>query len=121
MIICFSIIAICCLLWIFLTADAIAGQWHNKQRGLNFWINIILMGNASVLAAMIMGDVVYNIQMQLLSFIILITNLFIFYTLRKLMRRRQLASCGKNFNKLLSRCHLISQKKQGFINKIISS
>ena len=78
MIICFSIIAICCLLWIFLTGDAIVGQWHNKQRGLNFWINIILMCNASVLAAMIMGNVVYNIPLQLLSFMILITNLFIF-------------------------------------------
>ena len=121
MIICYSIIAVCCLLWIFLTADAITGQWHNNQRGLNFGINIVLMCDSSVLALMIIGDVMYNIQIHLLSFVILITNLFVFYTLRKLMRRKQLASCGKNFNKLLSRCHLISQKKQGFINKIISS
>ena len=121
MIICYSIIASCCLLWIFLTAGAIVGQWHNKQRGLNFWVNIVLMCNASVLAMFVIANVLSDIQIQLLSVMILITNLFVFYTLRKLMRRKQLSNCGKNLNNLLSRYQLILRSKNGIFNKILGS
>ena len=93
------LMAICCLLWIYLNSDTVSLQWHNKQRGVNFWLNVLLMGNASILAFMLVTEVIYNIVFAYNHFVIVVTTLFILYTIRKVLRRIQLKKCGKDPHK----------------------
>lgn len=95
----YCLMAICCLLWIYLNSDTVSLQWHNKQRGVNFWLNIALMINASVLAFMLITEVIYNVVFAYKHFLIVVTNLFMLYTIRKILRRMQLKKCGKDFHK----------------------
>jgi DMSO reductase anchor subunit len=95
----YCLMAICCLLWIYLNGDTVSLQWHNKQRGVNFWINVFLMGHAFVLAFMLVTEVMYDVMFAYNHFVIVVTNLFILYTIRIFLRRMQLKKCGKDYHK----------------------
>lgn len=95
----YCLMATCCLLWIYLNSDTVILQWYNKQRGINLWINIALMINASILAFMLVTEVMYDVVFAYNHFIVVVTNLFMLYTMRKILRRIQLKKCGKDFHK----------------------
>jgi len=95
----YCVMAICCLLWIYLNSDTVTMQWHNKQRGVNFWLNVALMINTSILAFMLVTQVMYNVMFSYAQFVVVVTNLFTLYTIRKVLRRIQLKKCGKDFHK----------------------
>lgn len=95
----YCLMAICCLLWIYLNSDTVSLQWHNKQIGVNFCLNVFLMGHACVLAFMLVTEVVYNVMFAYNHFVVIVTNLFMLYTIRKVLRRIQLKKCGKDFHK----------------------
>lgn len=99
----YCLMATCCLLWIYLNSDTVSLQWHNRQRGVNFWLNIALMINASILAFMLITEVIYNVVFAYNHFLIVVTNLFILYTIRIFLRRMQLKKCGKDYHK--DRCN----------------
>jgi hypothetical protein len=95
----YCLMAICCLLWIYLNSDTVSLQWHNRQRGVNFWLNVALMINASILAFMLVTEVIYHVVFAYKHFVVVVTNLFMLYTIRKILRRIQLKKCGKDFHK----------------------
>ena len=95
----YCLMAICCLLWIYLNSDTVSLQWHNKQIGVNFLLNVLLMANASILAFMLVTEVIYNVVFAYNHFVIVLTNLFILYTIRIFLRRMQLKKCGKDYHK----------------------
>lgn len=95
----YCLMATCCLLWIYLNGDTVSLQWRNKQRGVNFCLNVLLMSNAFILAFMLVTEVVYNVVFVYNHFVIAVTSLFILYTIRKVLRRIQLKKCGKDFHK----------------------
>ena len=95
----YCLMATCCLLWIYLNSDTVSLQWHNRQRGVNFWLNVALMINASILAFMLITEVIYNVVFAYNHFLIVVTNLFMLYTIRIFLRRMQLKKCGKDYHK----------------------
>jgi hypothetical protein len=95
----YCVMATCCLLWIYLNGDTVSLQWHNKQIGVNFCLNIALMINSSIFAFMLITEVVYNVVFTYNHFIIVVTNLITLYTIRTVLRRIQLKKCGKDFHK----------------------
>jgi small-conductance mechanosensitive channel len=107
--------ATCCLLWIYLNSDTISLQWHNKQRGVNFWLNVFLMGNASILAFMLVTEVMYNVVFAYNHFVFVVANLFTLYTIRKVLRRMQLKKCGKDFHRDTCNKQAIARGKQSFL------
>lgn len=95
----YCVMATCCLLWIYLNSDTVSLQWHNRQRGVNLWLNVFLMINSSIFAFMLLTKVMYDVVFAYNHFIVVVTLLFILYTIRKLLRRIQLKKCGKDFHK----------------------
>lgn len=117
----YCLMAICCLLWIYLNSDTLSLQWHNKQRGVNFWINIALMIHASILAFMLVTEVMYNVIFAYNHFVVVVTNLFMLYTIRKILRRLQLKRCGKDFHKTQCNLQAVAFSKSGVLAKIFNS
>ena len=95
----YCLMATCCLLWIYLNSDTVSLQWHNKQRGVNFWLNVLLMANACILAFMLVTKVIYDVVFVYNHFVVVVTNLFMLYTIRIFLRRMQLKKCGKDYHK----------------------
>jgi small-conductance mechanosensitive channel len=95
----YCLMATCCLLWIYLNSDTVSLQWHNKQIGVNFILNVFLMGHASILAFMLVTEVIYDVVFVYKHFVVVVANLFMLYTIRKILRRWQLKKCGKDYHK----------------------
>lgn len=95
----YCLMAICCLVWIYLNSDTVVMQWHNKQIGVNFCLNVFLMANSSIFAFMLVTEVMYDVVFAYNHFVIVVASLLVLYTIRKLLRRYQLKKCGKDFHK----------------------
>ncbi len=117
----YCLMAICCLLWIYLNSDTLSLQWHNKQRGVNFWLNVALMINSSILAFMLVTALTYNVVFLQSHFVIIVAHLFTLYTIRKVLRRIQLKRCGKDFHKTQCNLQAIAFSKSGMLAKIFNS
>ena len=112
----YCLMAACCLLWIYLNRDTISLQWHNKQRGVNFWLNVALMINASILSFMLVTEVIYNVVFAYNHFVIVVANLFMLYTIRKILRRVQLHKCGKDYHRDACNRQAIARAKPSLIS-----
>jgi len=111
----------CCFAWIYLNADTISQQWHNRQRGVCLWLNVFLMANTALLAFMLLVEIVHNILLTYDHFVLTISNLFFLYTLRKIIRRWQLKQCGKDFNTHQCNVQAVAFSKSGVLTKIFNS
>tara|TARA_R110000765_G_scaffold170264_1_gene275220 strand:- start:37 stop:405 length:369 start_codon:yes stop_codon:yes gene_type:complete len=117
----YLLMTFCCFIWIYLNADTISQQWHAGQRGLGFWINIFLTLHAGLLASMLLIESVHNVLFVYADFIIVVSNLFALYTVRKVLRRWQLKKCGKDFHKTQCNLQAVAFSKGGMLSKIFNS
>ena len=111
----YCLMATCCLLWIYLNSDTVSLQWHNRQIGVNFWLNVALMINSSILSFMLVTEVIYNVVFAYNHFVVVVTNLFMLYTIRIFLRRMQLKKCGKDYHKDRCKKQAIARAKPSLL------
>ncbi len=73
------------------------------------------MINTSILAFMLVTEVMYNVMFSYAQFVFVVTNLFTLYTIRKILRRMQLKKCGKDFHRDTCNKQAIARGKPSFL------